>query len=395
MAHRAAHRRRWTCRHGPKRARRGRCPAGPRTARTAPLSFPPSPGPGGPAPRASPAAGHTSPPAAHSRGGPGPAPLARSAAARPGAASRVLGGPHRPFRYGRHLSLRSGQRPRRPVRWRLPARRRPPWHRPRAGRPRPPPPRDRARRPRPAGPAVATSRPARPRSGCARCGAGSSAAAMDLTPAQRKLIFAVVVVALAALGAFLIIPGTLLHRGGTTGRGRAVGLTEPLSGPSPTPVQPSQPAPGGLGSTPPPSSGPIIYQWLPFTQAGLAAAADAVRKFAAAYASYSYTQTTASYERQLTGLATAQLAAVIARGFATPGVAQIRTRQKQVATGTGQITAIRAFGSNSITFIVAITQKVTGTQGARRTTTDYAVTVTGAATSWQAEDLELASAGNT
>jgi hypothetical protein len=217
---------------------------------------------------------------------------------------------------------------------------------------------------------------------------------MDLTPAQRKLIFAVVVLVLAALGAFLIIPGALLHRGGNTGRGRAVGLTEPLSGRSPTPVQPSQPASGGLGSTPPPSSGPNIYRWLPFTQAGLAAAADVVRKFAAAYASYSYTQTTASYERQLTGLATAQLATVIARGFATPGVAQIRTRQKQIATGTGQVTAIRAFGSNSITFIVAITQKVTGTQGTKQTTTDYAVTVTGAATSWQAEDLELASAGN-
>jgi len=219
---------------------------------------------------------------------------------------------------------------------------------------------------------------------------------MDLNPAQRKLVFGVVVLVLAALGAFLI-SGTLLHRGGNTGRGRAVGLTAPLSGASPSPGLGSQPSPppGGLGATPAPGTGPDIYHWLPFSQAGLTAAVDVVGRFATAYASYTYTQTTASYERQLNGLVTGQLAAVLGRGFATPGVARIRAQQKQIATGTGQITAIRGFGANNITFVVAITQKVTGTNGTKRTTTDYAVTVTGAATSWQVEDLELASAGNT
>lgn len=219
---------------------------------------------------------------------------------------------------------------------------------------------------------------------------------MDLTPTQRKLVFAGVVLVLAALGAFLIIPATLDRS--STGHGRAVGLTAPLSATSPTPAPASQPATapgGGLGSAPSPGTGPDIYAWLPFSQAGLTAAADVVRKFAAAYASYSYTQTTASYERQLNGLVTAQLAAVLARGFATPGVAQIRDQQKQIATGSGQITAIRGFGSNNITFVVAVTQKVTGTKGTKQTTTDYAVTVTGAAANWQVEDLQLASAGNT
>jgi hypothetical protein len=220
---------------------------------------------------------------------------------------------------------------------------------------------------------------------------------MDLTPTQRKLVFAAVVVVLAALGTFLIA-GTLPHRDGATGRGRAVGLTQPLSGTSPSPGPGSQPATapgGGLGATPSPGTGPGIYAWLPFSQAGLAAAVDVVRKFAAAYASYTYTQTTASYERQLNGLVTTQLAAVLARGFATPGVAQIRAQQKQIATGSGRITAIRGFGANNITFVVAVTQKVTGSKGTKRTTTDYAVTVTGAAANWQVADLELASAGNT
>ena len=217
---------------------------------------------------------------------------------------------------------------------------------------------------------------------------------MELTSAQRKLVFAGVVVVLAALGAFLIIPNTLDRA--STGHGRAVGLTAPLSTSSPIPSPASQPTPaGGLGSTPAPGTGPDIYSWLPFSQAGLAAAADLVHKFAAAYASYTYTQSTASYERQFNGLATTQLITVLGRGFATPGVAQMRTQQKQIATGSGRITAIRGFGSNNITFIVAITQKVTGTKGTKQATTSYAVTVTGAGSTWQVEDLELASAGNT
>jgi hypothetical protein len=219
---------------------------------------------------------------------------------------------------------------------------------------------------------------------------------MDLTSAQRKLVFAGVVLVLAALGAFLIIPNTLDRA--STGHGRAVGLTAPL--PTPTPAaaaaRASQPAvaSGGLGSTPAPGTSPDIYSWLPFSQAGLTAAADLVHRFASAYASYTYTQSTASYERQFNGLATTQLATVLARGYATPGVAQLRTQQKQIATGSGRITAIRGFGSNNITFIVAITQRVTGATGAKQTTTGYAVTVTGAGSNWQVEDLELASAGN-
>jgi hypothetical protein len=221
---------------------------------------------------------------------------------------------------------------------------------------------------------------------------------MDLNPAQRKLVFAAVVLVLAALGAFLIIQGPLLGKHRDASRGRAVGLTQPLPTPSSAPGLGSpEPSPGGLaaGAPPPPGTGASIYQWLPFTQAGLTAAVDVVRRFAAAYASYSYTQSAASYERQMNGLVTSQLASVIARGFATPGVAQIRTAQKQIATGTGQITAIRAFGPSNITFLVTITQQITGTRGTKRTATRYAVTVTGASTSWQVEDVQLASAGNT
>jgi len=91
---------------------------------------------------------------------------------------------------------------------------------------------------------------------------------------------------------------------------------------------------------------------------------------------------------------TAQLSGVLARGYATPGVAGPRVRAKQVSTGTSSISSLRAFGSSSITFVVAISQKITDTRGVSRSTGQYAVTVTGSGSSWQVSDIELASAGN-
>jgi hypothetical protein len=213
---------------------------------------------------------------------------------------------------------------------------------------------------------------------------------MELTPGQRKAVFAGIVLVLAGLGAFLLIPGSLLGSKGAQGRPAAA--SQPLPSTPPT-----SPPPAGLGATTPPAAtgtGVDIYQWLPFSQAGLAAAAQVVRQFAADYASYTYTESAASYVGRMRGLVTAQLAATLARGYATPGVAQVRTQQKQTYSGTGQITALRAFGSSSMTFVVAVTQKITGTQGTSQNTADYAVTVAGAGTRWQVDDVELASAGN-
>ena len=59
---------------------------------------------------------------------------------------------------------------------------------------------------------------------------------MELSSAQRKFVFAGVVLVLAALGAFLIIPNTLDRS--STGHGRAVGLTAPLSGDVVLPTMP-------------------------------------------------------------------------------------------------------------------------------------------------------------
>jgi hypothetical protein len=99
------------------------------------------------------------------------------------------------------------------------------------------------------------------------------------------------------------------------------------------------------------------------------------------------------------GLVTPSLSATLARGFATPGLAQVRTQQKQSASGTGVITALRGFGPSSLTFVVTLTQKTYRTGRAGTTTSavtsgSYAITVQRAGHGWQVNDIQLASAGN-
>lgn len=210
---------------------------------------------------------------------------------------------------------------------------------------------------------------------------------MDLTPLQRKTAFAVIVLALAGLGVFL------LSHGSSPAQGQDRGGHSQAAAP---PTAPATPPPS---ATPPPAStGPgqpvDIYQWLPFSKASLASAAGLVRTFSAEYATWTYTQNAASYVAQMKGLITPQLSATLARGYATPGVTQTRTKQKQSATGSGQITALRAFGTASLTFVVTVTQKVTGSHGSNTQHTGYAVTLTGTGGHWQVSDIELANQGN-
>lgn len=215
---------------------------------------------------------------------------------------------------------------------------------------------------------------------------------MELSPAQRKLAFAVIVLALAGLGAFLLWPGASAARGRVApGPGGAPGASSAQSAPAALPA-------GGNGTPVPSGSAVNIYQWLPFTQADLAEASGVVRKFCADYATYTYTESPASYVGKMKGLVTADLSATLARGYATPGVAQVRTQQKQSASGSGAITALRAFGPSSMVFLVTLTQKTYSTKGTGTTSSvlssGYAITVVRSGAGWQVNDIQLASAGN-
>jgi hypothetical protein len=211
---------------------------------------------------------------------------------------------------------------------------------------------------------------------------------MDLTPAQRRMAFIVIVLALAGLGAFLLWP-----RPSPAASAPAAhpATSAPAPVPSSSPVAPASPVPTGPGVN--------IYQLLPFSQADLTDAAGVVRRFCSDYATYSYTESAGSYVGRMRGLVTSELAATLAQDYATPGVAQTRTQQKQTATGSGAITALRAFGASSLTFLVTLNQKTYstppgGTTKAHTASDDYAITIARSGSGWQVNDIQLASAGN-
>jgi hypothetical protein len=205
---------------------------------------------------------------------------------------------------------------------------------------------------------------------------------MDLSPAARRAVFVVIVCGFAALGAYLLGPAA--HHNTADGRPSAAAhSTRPLA-----PVVRSR------ASTASPVQ-PDIYQWLPFTQSGLDAAADTAVRFGNAYGTYSYTEGAAAYAASLQPITSAQLVGQIEAAFAAPGVAATRQGEKQVAVGTTTIGSLRAFGPGSLTFVLQVAQQLTESSGRTDQTTDYAVTVSGAGTSWQVTDVELAAAGNT
>jgi hypothetical protein len=214
---------------------------------------------------------------------------------------------------------------------------------------------------------------------------------MELTSGQRKALFALVVAALIALGIYMFVPGA---------RAARAGASTPAAGHSPAPpprpaAQTSAPAAAPTPSSPAPAAtAPDIYQWLPFSQAGLTSAAAVVTQFGDAYGTFSYTENAATYVRSMQNLITPELAQVLAADYSVPGVASQRDSKKQVSAGKAVIDSLQAFGPSSITFVVTISREMTDTSGRSRASARYAVTVTGASTSWQVNDIEQSGLGN-
>ena len=207
---------------------------------------------------------------------------------------------------------------------------------------------------------------------------------MELSAWQQRMIFAVVVIGLAALGVYMA--GPALHH------------KSPAAAPTPSATVSQAPA-AALATTPAAAvtpGGPAnIYNWLPFTQAQLTDAAGVVTTFSSAYATYRYTEGPAAYIGRMNGLASGSLAGVLRADYTTGGVQSSRISHRQTSTGNGVIDSLRSFGASSITFVVTISQKITGSNGTSSTSTQYAITVIPSGTSWLVNDIELASAGNT
>ena len=213
---------------------------------------------------------------------------------------------------------------------------------------------------------------------------------MDLSPGQQKAVFVLVVVVLAALGYWLILPKVTHSHGPAQA---AVPPTPSAASSAPAPEgSPGATSPSAAAS--PAATGSVnIYSWLPFTQQGLADAAAVTVKFGTDYNTYSYTENAAAYVGTMNGLITGQLATTLQGLYSTPGVAQLRTSQKQVSTGTAVVDSLRTFGPSSLTFIVTATQHLVSSHGTTNASTQYAITVTGSGTSWQVSDIELSTVG--
>ena len=213
---------------------------------------------------------------------------------------------------------------------------------------------------------------------------------MELSPRQRGAVFVVVVIALAALGYYLVLPAV------THSRSRTQAATTPAaSAPAPAATAATTPAGQGQDEATAVAGGPDIYAWLPFTQQNLAAAASVAVRFSVDYNTFTYTESAAAYVGAMGDLVTGQLASTLRDNYQTPGVAKLRNSQKQVSTGTAAIDSLRAFGPSSITFVVTAGQRLATSKGTSNGSTRYAVTVTGSGSNWQVSDIELESAGNT
>jgi hypothetical protein len=220
---------------------------------------------------------------------------------------------------------------------------------------------------------------------------------VDLSPGQQKAVFVLVVVVLAALGYWLILPKVTHGSAQAAAQGtqgtQGTQAAQTTQGSTQAPATTQVPVPAVTAS--PATAGNVnIYSWLPFTQQGLATAAEVTLKFSVDYNTYTYTESAAGYVAKMSGLITGQLATVLKASYETAGVAQLRTGQKQVSTGTAAISSLRAFGPSSLTFVVTTGQRLVTSSGTTNGSTQWAVTVTGSGSSWQVDDIEPASAGN-
>ena len=215
---------------------------------------------------------------------------------------------------------------------------------------------------------------------------------MELSSGQQRLLFVVVVLALAGLGIWLV--GSGLHHGNAAAPPASPSASSAAATPAASSALPAvQPATNP--ATPAAQGGGVnIYQWLPISQQDLTEASQATLTFAADYETFSYTETDKAYAAKMANVVTPELAATLKNAYDLPGAVQARSSQKQVSTSTGGIASIRSFGAGSITFLVNIGQKLATTSGTTANTTQYAVTVISSAGGWAVNDIELAKAGN-
>jgi hypothetical protein len=194
---------------------------------------------------------------------------------------------------------------------------------------------------------------------------------MDLTDRQRKLLFAGLVIVLAAAGVFLTI-GSGSHRHPRAAR---------TSTPTPTASQAGTSAPPVAAPKQPPGSYDI-YSLLPFSQKDFGAAADVARRFTAAYGTYRFDEDPKTYVDRLRGMASSDLATQLQQGAAAPGVLAQRKQDQEVSTSDATLDSLRDMAKDQIIFLATGRQHITKGGKTSDATQQYAVTMTRSGGGW-------------
>ncbi|WP_149260890.1 hypothetical protein [Actinomadura sp. K4S16] len=204
---------------------------------------------------------------------------------------------------------------------------------------------------------------------------------MNLTDRRRKLLFAGLVVLLAAVGVYLTVAAP-------SGESDDEAQARPSATVSPAPASP----PPGIHSTVNPNDFDV-YRLLPFSRQEFATAADLAQRFVAAYGTYRYDETPQAYVAQFAGLATEDLGQRLGQGMATPAMVEERRKEQFVAQGAASLDEVRDIENNSIIFLVTGRQQVTKNGRTSSDSKQYAVTVTRNGGSMKVYSFEPADAG--
>jgi hypothetical protein len=203
---------------------------------------------------------------------------------------------------------------------------------------------------------------------------------------RRGLVFAALVVMLAAVGIYLTMGSgsgdEQRDSAEPAGVGRTVlGSQEQVSAAAPRPSATASNAPFD------------VYSYLPMTKQELAAAADYAQRFTAEYGTFSYDEDPATYGSRLEGYTTNEFAEVLLRTVTSPGTVEANKADQVVSVGTARVKEIRQVNSASVVFVVVGTQNVTARSGTKERVEEYAVTLIEVGTDWRVHDLQPADSG--
>ncbi|GAA2890347.1 hypothetical protein GCM10010517_54660 [Streptosporangium fragile] len=203
---------------------------------------------------------------------------------------------------------------------------------------------------------------------------------------RRGVVFAVLVVMLAAVGIYLTMwpdSGGDLRTGA-----EPVGADRTVAGSAQDPAaEPARPAATA-------SNAPFdVYSYLPMTKQELAAAADYAQRFTAEYGTFSYDEDPAAYGGRLRSYTTEDFAGVLLRTLTSAGTIESNKADEVVSVGSARVKEIRQIDSASVIFVVVGTQNVTARSGASERTAEYAVTLVQAGSEWRVHDLQPADSG--